>query len=68
MKKKLSFIIFILSAILFVVGAFLVDMNIGRLGLTGFAGYTLCSLSIIVAICTVVTTIIMSKEEKRNEK
>lgn len=68
MKKKLSFIIFILSAILFVVGTILVDMNIGKLGITGFSGYVLCFLSIISAICTVVTTIIMSKEEKHNEK
>lgn len=68
MKKKLSFIIFILSAILFVVGTILVDMNIGKLGITGFSGYVLCFLSIIAAICTVVTTIIMSKEEKHNEK
>lgn len=68
MKKKLSFIIFILSAILFVVGTILVDMNIGKLGITGFSGYMLCFLSIIATICTVVTTIIMSKEEKHNEK
>ncbi|MGN0531307.1 MAG: hypothetical protein ACI4IN_00710 [Eubacterium sp.] len=68
MNTKTNIITFIISTIIFVIGVILVKLNLGRLGTIGFAGYTLCTFSIIVAICWTAIMIATTGEKKSNEK
>lgn len=68
MSKKISIITLIASAIIFIIGVILVNLNLGRLGVIGFTGYTLCTLSIIAVAFRGAIIIATIGEGKRNEK
>lgn len=68
MRNKLFVSIMVTMLILFAIGYFLISQTFGKLGVPGFVGYVLCTISALVALCTSVTFIVLRIEDKKNEK
>lgn len=69
MSNKLFVSIMVTALIVFAIGYFLIiSQSFGKLGVPGFVGYVLCTMSALVALCTTVTFIVLRIEDKKNEK
>ena len=68
MSNKLFVSIMVTALIVFAIGYFLISQTFGKLGVPGFVGYVLCTMSALIALCTSITFIVLRIEDKKNEK
>lgn len=66
MNKRIIFLI--ISVILLIIGIIMIHLNFGKLNLIGLTGYSLSVLSILVFLSTIIASIVLKIEEKRNER
>lgn len=57
-----------MTLIVFAIGIFGISQTVGKLGIPGFLGYVLCTISVLIALCTSVTFVVLRIEDKKNER
>lgn len=69
MSNKLFVSIMVTALTVFAIGYFLIiSQSFGKLGVPGFVGYVLCTMSALIALCTSITFIVLRIEDKKYEK
>lgn len=68
MNRKIINSCYISFALVFFFGLFMIHTTTGKLGLVGFIGYNLAALAIFAELCTIITSIVLKMENKKNEK
>lgn len=69
MSNKLFVSIMVTALIVFAIGYFLIiSQSFGKLGVPGFVGYVLCTMSALISLCTSITFIVLRIEDKKYEK
>lgn len=68
MNRKIINNCYISFALVFFIGLLMINTTTGKLGLVGFIGYHLAALAIFAELCTIITSIVLKMENKKNEK
>ncbi len=69
MNRKVKSICFIIFALVFLIGLLMISSApTGKAGLTVFIGYNLSAFALFAELCTVVTSIVLKAEMKKNER
>ncbi len=69
MNRKVKSICFIVFALVFLIGLLMINSaTTGKVGLAVFIGYNLSAFAAFAELCTVVTSIVLKAEMKKNEK
>lgn len=65
MNKKVKNICYIIFALVFFIGLFMINTTTGKLGLVGFIGYNLSAIALSAELCTIITSIVLKIGEQK---
>lgn len=69
MNRKVKNICFVVFAVVLFIGLFMINNTpTGKAGLAVFIGYNLSAFAAFAELCTVVTSIVLKAEMKKNER